>query len=566
MLKLVFFLIGVTFLPLLLSSQVVYEPVANNPVYDLLDELATRGMIEINPVEKPYSRNFIAQKLKEAADELGIRNEELGIQLGVRSEESGIKVSTRLIKELAFYLRDYRFELGILHSNSSFLIPHSSFNLDPIGFNYSGKVFKLSVRPALDVRFMVNENGNVWNVNGGGAVFGYIGKNISYYFNVQQTWESQPLVRPEYFTMEEGKVWKQGRNGSVSNTEWRGGVSVAWKWGDFGVYKDRPIWGNGVHGTNILSGHAPSFPYIQLHLKPAKWIEFRYIHGWLKADDGWQMADGGSADSSAIRYPSSDKAPSKYIAANILTVFPWRTLAISLGNSIIYTSDHIIPAFLIPVQFFKATDQTLTSLSVYSGQNNQLFFAIDARILKMVHIYFSTYIDDIKMSALLSSDEINELGWKAGISIDRLPLRNLFFTAEYTRTNPLTYRHVVTTTEFYSGQYCLGNYMRDDSQELFLRLRYKPLARLQIDLSYLWAEHGIDYPHPERVNNYLLPFIGAVSYRKQAVETSIRMQFLNRLSGWISYAWQNLSGDVKYSPEMMRGRTNTLMVGVNLGL
>ncbi len=552
-------------LPVLIAAQVVYEPVENNPVYELLDELATLGVIEINSVAKPYSRIYIAGKFKEAADKLGIRNEELGIKSVDGSEELGVKESTRLINELLFYLRDYAFELGIRNEElgiASIADRLSLIAFDPIGYSLSGKVIKLAIRPSIGGRFLVNENGNIWEAAGGGEVFGYIGKHIGYYFNVKQTWQSEAMVRPEYFTLEEGKVWKEGRNGSVSNTEWRGGVSVAWKWGDFGVYKDRPIWGNGVHGTNILSGHAPSFPFIQLHLNPAKWIEFRYFHGWLgKTASPPNLSPAGSRDSISVTNTAQ-----KYIAANIITILPWRTLAISLGNSILYSSDHIIPAFLIPFQFFKATDQTLSSLSVYNGQNNQLFFAIDARVLKMAHIYFSAYIEDLKMSALFSSDEINELGWKAGISIDRLPIRDLSIVAEYTRTNPLTYRHIIVPTEFYFDHYCMGNYMRDDSQELYIRLRYKPLARLQIDLSYNWAEHGIDYPHPEKVNNYLLPFIGEVNYSKHTVETMVRMQFLNRLTGWISYNWQDLSGDVKYSPEVLRGRTNTLMVGVKLGL
>jgi len=38
----------------------------NNPVYELLDELASLKIITINSVVKPYSRVFIANKLLEA--------------------------------------------------------------------------------------------------------------------------------------------------------------------------------------------------------------------------------------------------------------------------------------------------------------------------------------------------------------------------------------------------------------------------------------------------------------------------------------------------------------------
>jgi len=49
-------------------SQVVYEPVTNNRVYELLDELATLRIISINSVVKPYSRVYIAEKLMEAKE------------------------------------------------------------------------------------------------------------------------------------------------------------------------------------------------------------------------------------------------------------------------------------------------------------------------------------------------------------------------------------------------------------------------------------------------------------------------------------------------------------------
>ena len=47
-------------------SQVVYEDISNNGIYEFLDELANLRLITLNSAIKPYSRNYIAQKLYEA--------------------------------------------------------------------------------------------------------------------------------------------------------------------------------------------------------------------------------------------------------------------------------------------------------------------------------------------------------------------------------------------------------------------------------------------------------------------------------------------------------------------
>ena len=49
-----------------IASQEVYQHVTTTNIYDYLDELANNKIIEINSVIKPYSRNYIAGKLREA--------------------------------------------------------------------------------------------------------------------------------------------------------------------------------------------------------------------------------------------------------------------------------------------------------------------------------------------------------------------------------------------------------------------------------------------------------------------------------------------------------------------
>ena len=86
-------LILVSYVPdTFLSAQEVPHPVNNTGVYEFLDELASVKIIEINSAVKPYSRLFIANRLKEADGQRGLLN-------------------PRQQKELDFYLMDFGKEL-----------------------------------------------------------------------------------------------------------------------------------------------------------------------------------------------------------------------------------------------------------------------------------------------------------------------------------------------------------------------------------------------------------------------------------------------------------------------
>ncbi len=61
-------LLLITFITTITNAQVVYEPVNNNPIYELLDELTAKKVITINSALKPYSRAYIANKLNQAIE------------------------------------------------------------------------------------------------------------------------------------------------------------------------------------------------------------------------------------------------------------------------------------------------------------------------------------------------------------------------------------------------------------------------------------------------------------------------------------------------------------------
>ena len=573
------------------KSQVVYEDINNEGIYEFLDELANLKVIEINSVIKPYSRKVIAEKLMEVLKRTS----------GQADRKKSIFLNKRQLKELMFYLQNYKLDLrcripdpelelgmknkegGIGKEESQlttenrqpttncpieydhklgFLFkkkPAFAVPLNPLAFQYKGSLFTLSVRPILGITYMVNENGSALHKYWGGSMFGYIGKNFGFYANLRDNNESVGLEYPEYFTLRQGQIYKPGSKSGVDFSEMKGGVVVSWNWGSFGLIKDRLMWGNNYHGANILSGKAPSFPFIQLHLKPAKWIDFTYIHGWLNSnviDSSRSYYDG---DRYRIIYRN------KYIAANMFTFIPWRGLNLSFGNSIIYSDDNIQPAFLIPFMFFNSIDATNSNINNEAGQNSQIFFDVSSRQIKYLHLWVTLFIDELKVSRIFDPDAFNWTSWKIGFRLNDFPIQNLSLTGEWTKTNPITYKHYIQTTTFTSNNYCMGNYLRDNSQEIYIAIGYKPLRGLHFNLSYTLAQHGDDYPDDRSYDYSTLRFMKNKTWQNSEIALSARYEYTNNSYFFLQYLNSQREGDVKYQPEFMHGNTNSIVAGVNIG-
>ena len=542
------------------NAQTVYEPVDNNPIYELLDELASLKAITINSAVKPYSRVFIANKLNQA-----IQNAE--------------KLNKRQLAEVKFYLKDYNFESGLNYNLINGLQTHDTthkmnrensslissrdhvFSYDPLAVSYSGNVFKIRAMPWIGGQFMVNENGSFREFSGGGEAFGYLGKHIGFYANVDYVWESEPLITPVMFTLEEGKSWKYLGNGSVENTEFIGGISAGWNWGEFGIFKDRPVWGNAIHGTNIMSGHAPSFPYVQLHLKPARWIEFYSITGTLKSDVIDSSRSSFEPGSEHIVYHR------KYMSANFFTIAPWKRLDISFGNSIVW-SDVIKVGYLIPFNLYKSVDQTLEgSMGHENGFNanddGHLFFDISSRNIKNLHLYLGLWIDEWETARVLEKNQHNILSWKFGVSLNDLPLQNLSLIIEGLSTRPGTYDEYNPVNIYANDEYGFGNYLGSDAWEVYACLNYKPIKGLQISASYDLAQRG-GYIYLK--DNFLTyPLAKNLVFNQTTFEIEASYRLLTNTQAFIGYKYNNYIGDQQYIPSIFHGNTNTVSCGILIG-
>ena len=541
-----------TFLLLLLfaiqaNSQELFINPADQGVENLLNELAIDRVISLNSVAKPYSRTFIVKELQEALAKDSL-------------------LSKRQHNEILFYLRNFKIELrndpGNQRSNAQPGLQQNPsavkglISYDPISIGLQNKDFSFSVRPLISYTQYYNGYGAFYSSGTGVGLLGYLGKHVALSASICRTFENSILSEPQYFTQEAGGKWTNYSNGGGTFTEWTGQLTYSMKWGSIGIYNDHFSWGDGYHGASYFSGRAPAFPFVKLHLKPAKWIEFSFIHAWLRnSEEDFALVDEQS------QYPFAASI-SKHLSANLLTFIPWRGLNISFGNSIVYDGAEQL-AYFSPFFFYKSVDHTLSY--PIDNENSQLFFDLSSRQIKHLHLYLSLYVDEFKMSRIWTKKEHNFLSWKAGLCLSNFPIHNLSLILEGNRTLPMTYQHYIPTVTFTSDGYNLGNYLRDNSQEIYTALVYKPVKKCSLTLSYNFAEHGDEFQYGLVPDPTILPVIKNISWQDQIIALNVSYSLVSGTLVFLNYQYSVEKGDVQFTAPVFQGTTHTVSAGVQIG-
>lgn len=471
-------------------AQVVPHHVGNEQVYEFLEEMASIKAVQLNTVVLPLSRKDIHLLLKETETNLD-------------------RLNPRQLNELKFFQQEFIKEdsafVGVdfigkgLKRGDVFPLKKRNKRYDL--FFSKGKLLNFTVNPVVGAVAYYSKGQFYYERSFGISFFGNITKYLSFYGDLRDTDESIRLNDKSFLIQRTGANYKKRYN---DFSEMRGGIVASTNWGSLGLVKDNIVWGSAYNDANIFSGRAPSFPMIKLNLQPVKWFSFDYIHAWLASDvvDSAAIYNAGNGDRELLR--------SKYMAANMFTVRPLKGLHISVGNSVVY-ADQFNPVYLIPFLFYKSVDHTLNGTSAGSnsrGNNSQMFLNIVSRQLRYLQIYASVYVDEIRMETITDSDKSrNYLSWKIGTRFTTPGKVNLSLIMEYTRTNPLAYRHFVSTTTFESSSYGMGHYLGDNAEEIYLAVLYKPMSRLNLNISFTYMRKGETYPYTSGSDGAGLPFI-----------------------------------------------------------
>ncbi len=547
------------FLTSFIQGQDTYEHISNKGIYTFLDEMANEQVIELNTTIKPYTRNLILDKLQTI-------------------EEHQSQLNTRQRRELSFYLRDYGLAgdtaTNPYHGSSGLDIfknsEHFATDLHPLGLFYKDSLFTFGLRPIWGIEYMTNENSTFTRTWGGGRIYGQVGKNLGFYASLRDNHMTGILARPNYFTQREGGVYKGNSIGGGDYSEMRGGITYRWKWGNISLMKDHLVWGDNYNGSIINNGRYPSYGMVKLHLKPAKWFEFDYFHGWLVSEviDSLRSYTPESGFKRPVQKP-------KYMAANMFTVIPTPGLQFSFGNSIVYGDLPVQPSFLVPFMFFKSIDHTISAN--IENQNSQMFGNLSLRIIKHLHVYGSLFIDEFAFNRIGDPSQHNFYSWKAGAKLTNWPVKNISITYEMTHTLPITFKHRIPVLTYATNEYNLGHYLRDNSRDFFLEVDFNPFSRFHFKTSYLKATHYNDYKY-SMDNSPLdeLPVRQDKTWSNETISFEASYEFTANSYIFTSYTYRNIRGYSvdgepasyylsKYTPEMFHGETWTGRFGFNFG-
>ncbi len=514
-------------------GQVVFEP-SKNSVYPFLEEMAAEGYTRINTFSKPFARNFIADRL-----------------LDVDSNRT--ELNKRQIAQLDFFLADYGKEFHV----------GKDWDRRLDAFYYSDSTFQVTVNPILGGSIMANQNGTRWHRRVGAGFTAKAG-NFGFYGSLRDNSVSEVLATPNYLTPLDGQNYKSITADNHSDyNEFIGGITYQWKWGDVALVKDRYQWGNAARSANIFSGIAPSYAAISYRLYPVKWLNFEYMHGWLVSEE---------LDSARTYLtPNGNRKiyMNKNIAANFFTIKSKWDVDFTFGNSIVYSDNGVQPVYFIPFMFFKSADHTYSGTgSNELGQNAQLFFDMSTRAIKKVHLFASLFVDEVSLSNMWDSDmHTNIMSLKVGGTWYNI-LPNLNATAEYTRTNPWTYRHQIYSTTFASNQYTLGNYLGENADEFYAKLTFKPWKTLTATASFWVARKGPAHVYEiidGNANVTGLKFMESVEWEQKGLSGALEWEIINDAVVFATLTYSENQGDPQYNPEFLDGQTLTGEFGFRIG-
>lgn len=457
-----------------LCAQVVWES-PNKEIYSYLERMSQKGMLQLNDLIKPLSRQYIGACLDSLSHHLD-------------------QLSAIEKKEWAFYMREYGTEVETLNN-----IPMKEiigyFQKDTYKrwrpFFARNKNAIIQAEPIFTATQYSGSQSNYLQSSSGVHVWAYGGKKWGFQFSYHDITEAgSGLDSTRLYSSETGFVLKQtGNRRSQNYTRFRGSVSYAFNNGSVSVGIDQMTWGYGQSGKIVLSDKAPANPYLRLDYRPFNWLSFHYANCWLNSNIIDSVSTYGTGNTvyggERIQYIP------KFIATHSLSIQITRKFSFTAGESIVY-SDKLDVGYLIPVNFFKVYDNIVNNGNILAGSNGQLFFQLSSRNqLPNTHLYTSLFIDEIRTSTLFDKNKSrNQLGYTFGASVTDLLLPYLTLSLEYTRVNPFVYKNLIPAQTYSSFGYGLGDWMGNNFDRFFASVRYTPMPRLKCLVSYQSIRKG----------------------------------------------------------------------------
>ncbi len=532
-------------------GQFIPHHTDHEDIYNYLSELRILGVVDYNPAVKPLSRKAIAEMLVKA--------------------DTSARLNSIQKKELNFWFQEFGKEIGYgnVRKKDKFF-QRREYEEMPIKkrldlFYFSSKQFQLTLNPIISGFGSVSMGRDLRRYQWwGGEMFGRIGKNFGFYFSArdyleQPNFNSNPFLSPNI-----GGVYRRTAPGSnaIGFYELRGGITYDWKWGQIGIVKDHLQLGSAPETSVILTDRAPSFPRIHLQLKPIRWAELTYTLGWLNSslvDSSRSYITGNGAYRQVFHR--------KFIAANMITIRPWKVLSISVGSSVIIADNNLNVGHFIPIMFYTALDQSFNGQNNNAGQNSQIYGDISWDVFTWGQLYASVLVDEIQISTIFDSEkQRNAVSWQVGASTRPLTKANLKFYGSYTRTRPGVYGHYIPTTTYSHAGYGLGHFLGENSDQMIAGIQLRPIAKMRIVLEWQRWRKGPEHVYGNNANN-----LSGAQFLQQTLSSSdrvgirVRYQVINDVIFQLSADYTKGSSDGVYPfPEVQTKNVSEVWFGLGI--
>ena len=514
-------------------GQIVYTP-PDDYVYDFLERLSLKGIIEYHDEVKPISRMEAAELLKKIEAKSDLLND---------VEK----------KELDWYLDEYADELKIKNRERWYL------------FQYSDSLFNIKLFPLAGYEISTtgsNSGHSRWVGAGFFSTYSdWFGASMSI-TDKGEYGSNVDLVKD--FSPETGAFFKRAPDG-IEFSDVKGSLNFDFHWGSISLVKDYLEWGHGKFGQLIISQKSPSFPFIRLDLHPVDWLRFYYIHGWISS----QVIDSSRTyyTNSGTLYPLQREVYfNKYIAANFLSITPTKIIDFSLGNSFIYSGD-LRPEMFIPFMDFKFLDHNTGRGDVNDG-NGQLYFDIAVKYPETFIFYSTLFIDCTEIRNVLKNDLSNTwYGFTFGGKKVDFFLPNLDLTVEYTKISPWVYEHKDQTTTYKNLNFYIGDWLGQNADQLRFQFDYQLIRGLRFNLYTEFIRKGglkdIYYAYKTDITQ---PFLFHPLRKDFDFGFGASYEYVHDLYVKGSYKYSNISDDdLTRTPSFMLGRKNNFELTVYYG-
>ncbi len=426
-------------------GQVVYLPTSHE-VYPFMKRMETRGLIDdYRDAARPLSRRqiatFLSQLEQKTSEMTWVERRRYEFLKSEFSYELASLAGDAEPTDLRWHLGSLPFTDGVA-------------NVDVMG------QFGMKRREGIESRIRSH----------GLRAYGYAFRNVGFYFWLMDFRESgDGLNVAKAHTSDPGVVISRSPGEFVEYDINDAQFTLQLGAFELSLEKMHNVWGAGRRGSVIFSTKAPSYPQLKLRVPLADWMDFVYVHADLNSNVLDSMRSYQARSSSIVNFfRPVDRL--KYMAAHQIEFTPIRGLDISIGESVVYF------IYLIPVMFFKAAEHYNRDTD-----NSQIFGSIDLNLIRNLNVYFSLFIDEIRLEQFLwGGDYRNQTAFTTGFHLYDLPVDNLELLVEYSRVNPWVYSHKYPAATFTNNGYDLGHWIGQNADLWFADVSYTPSRAIKV--------------------------------------------------------------------------------------